>query len=121
MTDEIIRISGNNPKKCMTCGKCLATCPLEMDISPHKVAKQIAKNNLKELQNSNTLWSCLSCLNCVEKCPRGVEPASLIEALRLIGIRKEGEQFLSPEEIMRMDTNDIPQQLLVAATRKYNR
>jgi len=119
--DDIIRISGNNPKKCMMCGKCLATCPLDMDVSPPKVAKYLSQNKLDALLSSKTIWNCLSCLNCVEKCPRGVEPASLVEALRLTLIRKQGEPFLSHEEIAKMNTDEIPQQLIVAATRKYNR
>jgi len=121
MTDEIIRISGNDPKKCMTCGKCMAVCPFEMDVSPHKVAKRVAQYNLDELLQSETLYNCLSCLACVEKCPRGVEPASLVEALRITQIRKQGEQFLPPEDVAKLDINEIPQQLVVAAMRKFNR
>jgi len=121
MTDEIIRISGNNPKKCMTCGKCSAICPLEMDVFPHKVAKRIAQNNLSELLQSEALYNCLSCLACVEKCPRGVEPASLVEALRLMQIRKQGKPYLPPEDVAAMNIDEIPQQLVVAANRKYNR
>ena len=37
--NEIVRISGVNPKKCMRCGKCTATCPAfdEMEYHPHSL------------------------------------------------------------------------------------
>ena len=126
--DEIIRISGTNPKKCMNCGKCTAICPLqpqeewEQNISTHKFAKRISQNNLKELLDSDTIWNCMSCLSCVEKCPRGVEPANLINAMCVAQLQNEDEPFISTEKIMELeeDEDDIPQQLLVAAIRKYN-
>ena len=38
LRDELIRISGVNPRKCMRCGKCSATCPAydEMEYHPHQ-------------------------------------------------------------------------------------
>ena len=31
LRDEIIRMSGVNPAKCMKCGKCSATCPFSLE------------------------------------------------------------------------------------------
>ena len=121
--EDIIAISGTNPKKCMKCGKCLASCSGEMDLSPHKFVKLVAENNIEPLLESKSLWKCLSCLACAERCPRGVEPASLVEAVRLAVIREQGKNYLKPDEIPEMVETDpeIPQQLLVSAFRKYSK
>jgi len=123
LAEEAVHISGTNPKKCMKCGKCLASCPSEMDISPHKFVKHLAENNIEPLLQSKSLWKCLSCLACAERCPRGVEPASLVEAVRLSIIREQGNNYLKPEDIPELieHDNDIPQQLLVSAFRKYSK
>jgi len=123
LTDEIITVSGTNPKKCMKCGKCLASCLSTMDISPHKFATRLADNNAEALLESKSLKKCLSCLACVERCPRGVEPASLVEAVRLAVIRQQGNNYLKPDDIPKLIENndDIPQQLIVSAFRKYSK
>ena len=78
---ELIKeISGVNPLKCMKCGKCSASCPSfnEMDIKPHQFVSYVANENIEELVNSKSLWKCLSCFACVERCPRDVKPGKLI-------------------------------------------
>lgn len=121
--EEAIFISGTNPKKCMGCGKCLATCPQGMDLSPHKFVKRLAENNIQTLLESKSLWKCLSCLSCVERCPRGVEPANLIEAVRLTLIREQGKNYLTPDDIPEFVEahHEVPQQLLVSVFRKYSK
>ncbi|MCL2873885.1 MAG: 4Fe-4S dicluster domain-containing protein [Defluviitaleaceae bacterium] len=123
--EEVLRISGANPKKCMSCGKCSASCPasFEMDILPHHFVKNIRDGNIENLLKSKTLWKCLSCFACVERCPRAVEPANLVEAVRLAVIRKKGENYLKVDDIpefIELD-NEIPQQLIVSAFRKYSK
>ena len=43
LKEELIRVSGVNPRKCMTCGKCSATCPAfaEMEYHPHQFVKMV--------------------------------------------------------------------------------
>ena len=93
--ERIKEISGVNPLKCMKCGKCSATCPAfsEMDIKPHLFVSYVEKGNIEALANSKTLERCLSCLACVERCPRGVEPGRLIDAARQLVIRQKGENM----------------------------
>ena len=125
MTEEIIRISGTNPKKCMRCGKCSATClPFaEMDIHPHSFVRYVEEGNIEVLLKSRTLWKCLSCFACVERCPRGVEPANLVEAVRLTLIRKKGGNYIKTDDIPEHIAQDmeIPQQLITSVLRKYAR
>jgi len=126
LAEETIQISGTNPKKCIQCGKCTATCPSEMDVKPHKVVKYLAEKNLDAfwtISGVGSLWKCLSCLACVQRCPRGVEPAHLIEAVRLTAIRPQGNNYLYPDDIPQIVENnpEIPQQLIVSAFRKYSK
>ena len=79
-----LRISGVNPRKCMRCGKCSASCPAydEMEYHPHQFVSMVENGRIEELLNSKGIYTCLSCFACVERCPRNVEPAKLIEAVR---------------------------------------
>ena len=116
-------ISGVNPYKCMKCGKCSASCPSfdEMDFKPHQFVSYVLNGEIEALANSKSLWKCLSCFACVERCPRDVKPAKLIDAARQIVVRQKGQDYLTPDEIPELIDDDVPQQLLVSAFRKYRR
>lgn len=123
LQEEIIRISGVNPKKCMRCGKCSATCPAydEMEYHPHQFVYMVENGNIEPLLESESLYRCLTCFACVERCPRGVEPAKLVEAVRLAAVRKQGNNRLTANDIPEMIDDDTPQQLIVSAFRKYTK
>ena len=121
---ELIReISGVNPLKCMKCGKCSATCPAydEMDIKPHQFVSYVANENIEALASSKSLWKCLSCFACVERCPRDVQPGKIIDAARQAVIRQRGQNYLKADEIPALLDEELPQQLLVSAYRRYKR
>lgn len=122
MVQEIQRITGINPRKCMRCGKCSAACPAygEMEYHPHQFVAMIERGALEELMASRAIWNCLSCMACLERCPRSVEPARL-EAARLLVIRQAGKNHLLPDQIPAMLDSEIPQQALVSALRKYGK
>ena len=121
--DRVKEISGVNPLKCMKCGKCSATCPAfnEMDIKPHQFVSYVQNGDIEALANSKSLWKCLSCFACVERCPRDVQPGKLIDAARQLVVRQKGQTGLSPEEIPELLDKEVPQQLLVSAFRRYRR
>ncbi|MFR8333004.1 MAG: 4Fe-4S dicluster domain-containing protein [Oscillospiraceae bacterium] len=50
MVQEICRITGVNPRKCMRCGKCSATCPAygEMEYHPHQFVAMIERGAVEE-------------------------------------------------------------------------
>ena len=121
--ERIREISGTNPLKCMKCGKCSATCPAfnEMDIKPHQFVSYVANNNVEELLKSESLWKCLSCFACVERCPRDVKPGKIIDAARQLVVRERGGNYLTADEIPELLDEEMPQQLLVSAYRRYKR
>ena len=121
--ENILRISGSNVSKCMKCGKCSGTCPAydEMEYHPHQFVYMVESGDIEPLMNSKSIYKCLTCFACVDRCPRGVEPAKLIEAVRLEVIRQQGKNHLKADEIPAIVNADenIPQQALVSAFRKY--
>ena len=121
--EMIKEISGVNPLKCMKCGKCSASCPSynEMDIKPHQFVSYVINEDIESLVRSKSLWKCLSCFACVERCPRDVKPGKLIDAARQIVVRERGKNYLLADDIPELIDPDTPQQLLVSAFRRYRR
>ena len=123
LRERILEISGTNARKCMRCGKCTATCPSfdNMEYHPHQFVYMVESGDIEPLLNSESLYTCLTCFACVERCPRGVEPANLVEAVRLEVIRKQGGNHLKPQDIPSIIDEDLPQQAIVSAFRKYSK
>lgn len=123
MIETIKRISGVNPRKCMKCGKCTATCPAydEMEFHPHQFVDMVENGRIDELMASKGIYRCLSCFACVERCPRNVQPANLIEAVRVAVIRQQNGDHLTPETVAAMVDDEIPQQAITSAFRKYRK
>ena len=122
-TETIRRISGVNPRKCMKCGKCTASCPAydEMEFHPHQFVDMVENGRIEELMNSKGTYRCLSCFACVERCPRSVEPAKLIEAIRLAVIRQQNQDHMIPDQIPNLLDPELPQQAITSALRKYKK
>ena len=123
LREQIIRISGTNPRKCMKCGKCSATCPAydEMEYHPHQFVAMVESGDIEPLLGSKSLYRCLTCFACVDRCPRNVQPAKLIEAVRLAVIRQQGNNHLRPDDIPGLIDDELPQQAIVSAMRKYSK
>ena len=123
LMETITRISGVNPRKCMRCGKCTASCPAfdEMEYHPHQFVSMVESGRIDELLQSKGIYTCLSCFACIERCPRNVELAKLIEAVRLAVIRQQNRNHLHAERIPEILDEELPQQAITSAFRKYKR
>lgn len=123
LKDWVDITSGVNVRKCMRCGKCSATCPSydEMEYHPHQFVYMVEKGDIEPLMASESLYRCLTCFACVERCPRNVEPAKVVEAVRLATVRKQGNNHLIPDQIPAMLDEELPQQAIVTAFRKYTK
>ena len=119
--EQILRISGSEVRKCMRCGKCSATCPSydEMEYHPHQFVYMVERGDINKLMESPSIYKCLTCFACVERCPRGVEPAKVIEAVRLEVIRQQGKNHLKLDDIPALLDDDLPGQAIMTAMRKY--
>lgn len=115
---RVEELSGENVFACYQCGMCSAGCPLtdQMDRLPSQVIRDLQQDDITLLE-SNAMWVCASCLACEVRCPKGVDLAKLMEALRQLHLRKELDHVsideMSPQEIAK-----LPQIALVASFRK---
>ena len=91
-----------------------------MDVLPHSMVYKLIDGNADELLQAKSPWKCLSCFSCAQRCPKGVSPAAIMEAVRLTAIRAAGGNKLDPTNLENYDPK-MPQQALVAAFRKYNK
>lgn len=119
----ILETSGVNPKKCMVCGKCSGTCPNydSMEYHPHQFVQMVENGEIEPLLKSKSIYTCLSCFACLERCPRQVEPAKLIDAVRTVVERERGPLHLDPVKVPEKLDEETPQQLLMSAFRKYRK
>jgi heterodisulfide reductase subunit C len=121
ISQEVNFIGDVDVNRCMRCGKCSASCPAfkDMDLHPQKVVAMVADGDVDGLMEANALWRCLSCFMCVERCPRDVKPCNVIEAVKLIRIRQKGMNHMPQDDVPEMLDEELPQQAIVAAMRKY--
>ena len=123
---DLSKIQLLNSYTCTECGRCTSECPANQTgkkLSPRKimmdtrdrleeVGKNIDKNNGeykpdgKQLLNnhitSEELWACTSCNACVQACPIGIDPLSIIMDMRRYLVM---EQSAAPSELNNMMSN----------------
>jgi len=117
LKERVKALCGKSVLSCYQCGMCSATCPFveHMDILPHQ-AIRLLQLGREEVLNSKTIWLCVSCMACSDKCPRGVGPAFFLEALRQVVLRK-GVDKVRMKEVPRLE--ELPPLALVTASRKF--
>ena len=76
---------------CIQCGTCSASCPNvnRMDNTPRELIAMARAGMRGEVLSSNSMWFCLSCYLCTERCPRGVKITDLMHALECLAVRKD--------------------------------
>ncbi len=116
---KIEELSGQDLLSCYQCGKCSAGCPVvsEMDILPHMIIRYAQMGLEEELLRSKAIWVCASCFTCNTRCPKGINIAEVIEAIRQILLRK-GEDHLKIKEISEDDIGEIPPIAIISSMRK---
>jgi heterodisulfide reductase subunit C len=115
---KVEELSGEVIDLCFQCGACSSGCPLtaEMDLLPSTVMRY-AQLGLEEVLDSKTIWVCSTCFNCEIRCPRGIDIANVMEALREMMLRGKYDRVsldeLSPEEL-----RELPQVAIISSLRK---
>jgi heterodisulfide reductase subunit C len=82
--------SGTKISLCYQCGKCSAGCPAGsgMDYTPRRVIRLLQLEMVDEALKVGSIWMCATCETCTTRCPRGVDIASLMDALRREALRR---------------------------------
>lgn len=117
---KIQELSGQNLLACYQCGKCSAGCPAvsDMDILPNQIIRYAQLGLSDELLQSKSIWICASCMTCNSRCPKGINIAEVIEALRQILLRKR-QDHLKVEKLSDEEKEDVPPIAMISSMRKF--
>ncbi len=117
---KIEDVSQQSVYRCYQCGKCSAACPAtpEMDMLPSQVIRYLQLGMEEKVLDANTPWICASCLQCRAVCPKGVDLARIMEAVRMLQLRK-GRNEIEIREFPREYLERAPQIALISAYRKF--
>ncbi len=80
-----VQIPGHiDPAKCYQCGKCTAGCPVSarMEMTPSQLMRLVQLGQLEGALRSRGIWECVSCQTCSARCPKEVDCAGVMDALR---------------------------------------
>jgi heterodisulfide reductase subunit C len=85
----VSRLAGTSVEACYACGKCSAGCPVScaMDYQPHQIMRLLHLGLRDEALRSKAIWICASCITCTVRCPREVDLAAVMDALRSMSRR----------------------------------
>ena len=119
---DIEKLSGQKLLSCYQCGKCSAGCPMveAMDILPNQIIRLLQLGQIEDVKDSKTIWICASCFTCEARCPKGVDLSKIMEAVRVLLLRK-GVDFIEVSKLSEVELEEAPQQLLVSSSRKFTR
>lgn len=81
---EVEAESGQSIKTCYQCGNCTAGCPAAFayDMQAHQLMRGVQLGLREQVLDSASLWMCLSCSTCSQRCPNNIDVAAVMETLR---------------------------------------
>lgn len=81
---ELLDNCGIDLNTCMECGKCSGGCSNThiFDITARQVVKLIKMGEVDTLLKMDSLWTCVSCQLCVDRCPSSIDIPRIMDYLR---------------------------------------
>ena len=58
----------------------------EMDVLPSTLIRLVQYDNVAQAARSGAVWQCVSCLTCSTRCPKSVNIAGVMDALKQISV-----------------------------------
>jgi len=116
---KVEEISGQNLLACYQCGKCSAGCPSvsQMDILPNQIIRLAQLGQQEDLFRSKAIWVCASCMTCNTRCPKGINIAEVLEAVRQILLRGSHDH-LNIQTLTDNRKEELPPIALISSIRK---
>jgi heterodisulfide reductase subunit C len=91
-----------------------------MDMLPNQVIRFIQLGQEDEVMGAESPWLCASCFTCYVRCPKGVDIAKLMEAIRLRHLREQAHgDYVVLKDMLKEDLERLPPIALIANLRKY--
>lgn len=96
--------AGVDVSHCYQCGKCSAGCVQaeRMDYPPSYVMRLLQTGDPADYRtalSSRTIWLCLNCENCYQRCPMSIDIPAVMDTLRQQALR-EGVQHRAARKII---------------------
>ncbi len=87
---DVDAMAGVQVEACYQCGKCSGGCPLSfaMDYQPRQIMRLVQMGLVDEALASSTIWVCATCFTCTSRCPRDIDIAGVMDALRVMARRR---------------------------------
>jgi heterodisulfide reductase subunit C len=84
------KLAGTELVNCFECMKCTSGCTALklLELKPHEITMLV---RLDELSSSDIIWTCATCLKCVQRCPQKASPYHVIMGLRNLAVEKEAK------------------------------
>ena len=88
---EIEKRAHTSVRDCYQCGKCSAGCPMaeQMDLLPNQLIRLVQMGRADKAVRSESIWQCVSCLTCSTRCPKSVDCAGVLDALRQLSVEQD--------------------------------
>ncbi len=88
--NAVEEISGVNIRSCLQCKKCTNGCPVTPLVTtpPSEIIRRLQLDVGDSILNSDLIWMCASCETCFSRCPMKIDMASVMDALRIISVKK---------------------------------
>ncbi|HSF80437.1 MAG TPA: 4Fe-4S dicluster domain-containing protein [Anaerolineales bacterium] len=74
---------------CIQCGTCGGSCPAaaDMDYTPRRLFALVRAGLRDDVLRSNTPWMCVSCYQCVVRCPQDIHITDVMYTLKSMAIK----------------------------------
>ena len=84
------KLGGRELVNCYQCIKCTSGCTALklLELKPHEIVKLVNLGLVEDLPSSDIIWTCVTCLKCVQRCPQKASPYHVIIALRNLAVER---------------------------------
>jgi succinate dehydrogenase / fumarate reductase iron-sulfur subunit len=107
----------HDAEHCIMCGACYSSCQVvglnKGYIGPHALLKaylrvmdprdSAPRARLDDLDRGDGVYRCHTIFNCIEACPKGLNPTEAIETLRKLAMKRQAFEDARRERQQRLD------------------